>query len=35
MIVMANNLDHHGALDDKLQEILDLAKEHDLPACHI
>ena len=31
MIVMANNLDQYGALDVKLQEILDLAKEHDLP----
>ena len=31
MIVMANNLDEYGALDAKLEEILDLAKEHDLP----
>jgi len=31
MIVMANNLDQYGALDAKLEEILDLAKEHDLP----
>lgn len=31
MIVMANNLDQYGALDVKLQEILDLAKEYDLP----
>ena len=31
MIVMANNLDKYGALDVKLQEILDLAKEHELP----
>ena len=31
MIVMANNVDQYGALDVKLQEILDLAKEHDLP----
>ena len=31
MIVTANNLDQYGALDVKLQEILDLAKEHDLP----
>ena len=31
MIVMANNVDQYGALDAKLQEILDLAKEHGLP----
>jgi ribosomal protein L7Ae-like RNA K-turn-binding protein len=31
MIVKANNLDQYGALDVKLQELLDLAKEHDLP----
>jgi len=31
MIVMANNLDQYGALDEKLQDILKLAKEHHLP----
>mmetsp|Transcript_5635 Transcript_5635/g.8333 ORF Transcript_5635/g.8333 Transcript_5635/m.8333 type:complete len:507 (-) Transcript_5635:41-1561(-) len=31
MIIMANNLDEYGAIDSKLQEILDLAKEEELP----
>ncbi len=31
MVIMANNLDQYGALDEKLQDILVLAKEHDLP----
>jgi len=31
MVVMANNLDEYGAIDSKLQEILDLAKAEDLP----
>lgn len=31
MVVMANNLDMYGAIDSKLQEILDLAKEEDVP----
>jgi len=31
MVVMANNLDEYGVLDAKLQEILDLARNEDLP----
>ncbi|KAG7359976.1 ribosomal protein L7Ae/L30e/S12e/Gadd45 family protein [Nitzschia inconspicua] len=31
MVVMANNLDQYGVIDEKLQEIIDLAKEHDVP----
>lgn len=31
MIVMAHNLDEFGAIDEKLQEILDLAAEKELP----
>lgn len=31
LVVMANNLDHYGVIDDKLQEILDLAEENDVP----
>jgi selenocysteine insertion sequence-binding protein 2 len=31
MVVMANNLDEYGAIDDKLQEILDLAAEKEIP----
>ncbi|CAB9516474.1 Selenocysteine insertion sequence-binding protein 2 [Seminavis robusta] len=31
MIIMANNLDDYGAIDDKLQEILDLAAEKEIP----
>ncbi|KAL7538161.1 hypothetical protein ACHAWF_006010 [Thalassiosira exigua] len=31
MVVMANNLDDYGAIDAKLQEILDLARNEDLP----
>jgi hypothetical protein len=30
MVVMSNNLDHYGAIDEKLQEILDLAREEDV-----
>eukprot|EP00557_Chaetoceros_sp_GSL56_P013725 CAMPEP_0176482192 /NCGR_PEP_ID=MMETSP0200_2-20121128/3242_1 /TAXON_ID=947934 /ORGANISM="Chaetoceros sp., Strain GSL56" /LENGTH=907 /DNA_ID=CAMNT_0017878487 /DNA_START=396 /DNA_END=3119 /DNA_ORIENTATION=- len=31
MVIMANNLDHYGALDVKLEEILNAANEHDIP----
>ena len=31
MVIMANNLDQYGAIDSKLQEILDLAREENLP----
>ena len=31
MVVMANNLDEYGAIDDKLQEILDLAYHESIP----
>uniref|UniRef100_A0A7S2S0F1 Ribosomal protein eL8/eL30/eS12/Gadd45 domain-containing protein n=1 Tax=Eucampia antarctica TaxID=49252 RepID=A0A7S2S0F1_9STRA len=31
MIIMANNLDEYGAIDSKLQDILDMAKEDNLP----
>lgn len=31
MVVMANNLDEYGAIDDKLQEIIDLAKSEGVP----
>lgn len=31
MVVMANNLDQYGAIDEKLQEILDLARQEDVP----
>eukprot|EP00581_Thalassiosira_minuscula_P004294 CAMPEP_0183746860 /NCGR_PEP_ID=MMETSP0737-20130205/66973_1 /TAXON_ID=385413 /ORGANISM="Thalassiosira miniscula, Strain CCMP1093" /LENGTH=1208 /DNA_ID=CAMNT_0025982567 /DNA_START=93 /DNA_END=3719 /DNA_ORIENTATION=- len=31
MVIMANNLDDYGAIDSKLQEILDLARAEDLP----
>lgn len=31
MVVMANNLDQYGAIDSKLQEILDLARSEGLP----
>jgi selenocysteine insertion sequence-binding protein 2 len=31
MVVMANNLDEYGALDEKLQEILDLAQKEEVP----
>jgi selenocysteine insertion sequence-binding protein 2 len=31
MVVMANNLDQYGVIDEKLQEIIDLAKSHDVP----
>jgi selenocysteine insertion sequence-binding protein 2 len=31
MVIMANNLDQYGALDVKLQEILNAAKEHGVP----
>ena len=31
MVVMANNLDQYGAIDEKLQEIIDLAYSEDVP----
>jgi selenocysteine insertion sequence-binding protein 2 len=31
MVVIANNLDEYGAIDDKLQEIIDLARSEDVP----
>lgn len=31
MVIMANNLDEYGAIDTKLQEILDLARAEELP----
>ena len=31
MVVMANNVDEYGALDEKLQDILTLANEEDVP----
>jgi selenocysteine insertion sequence-binding protein 2 len=31
MIVMANNLDEYGVIDEKLQEILDLATNQNIP----
>lgn len=31
MVVMANNLDQYGAIDEKLQEIIDLAHSEDVP----
>ena len=31
MVVMANNLDEYGAIDSKLQEILDLAQAEEVP----
>lgn len=31
MVIMANNLDQYGAIDDKLQEILDACGEEDIP----
>ena len=31
MVVMANNLDEYGAIDSKLQEIIDLAKSESVP----
>jgi selenocysteine insertion sequence-binding protein 2 len=31
MVVMANNLDEYGAIDEKLQEIIDLARKEDVP----
>jgi len=34
MVVMANNLDQYGAIDAKLQEILDLARAEDLPILY-
>jgi selenocysteine insertion sequence-binding protein 2 len=35
MVVMANNLDQYGAIDEKLQEILDLAWEEDVAALEM
>jgi selenocysteine insertion sequence-binding protein 2 len=34
MIVMANNLDEYGAIDSKLQEILDMASADELPVLY-
>ena len=31
MVIMANNLDEYGAIDSKVQDILDRAKEEDVP----
>ncbi|KAL3925275.1 MAG: hypothetical protein SGILL_000516 [Bacillariaceae sp.] len=31
MVIMANNLDQYGVIDEKLQEIIDLAKSEDVP----
>jgi selenocysteine insertion sequence-binding protein 2 len=31
MVVMANNLDQYGAIDEKLQEIIDLSHSEDVP----
>lgn len=31
MVVMANNLDQYGVIDEKLQEIIDLARSEDVP----
>ena len=31
MVVMANNLDEYGVIDEKLQEIIDLAQSEDVP----
>jgi ribosomal protein L7Ae-like RNA K-turn-binding protein len=31
IVVMANNLDQYGAIDEKLQEIIDLAREESVP----
>ena len=31
MVIMANNLDQSGAIDEKLQEIIDLAHKEDVP----
>jgi selenocysteine insertion sequence-binding protein 2 len=31
MVIMANNLDQYGAIDEKLQEIVDLAKSEGVP----
>jgi selenocysteine insertion sequence-binding protein 2 len=31
MVVMANNLDDYGVIDEKLQEILDMAEEQEIP----
>ena len=31
MVIMANNLDEYGAIDEKLQEIIDLARSEEVP----
>mmetsp|Transcript_27900 Transcript_27900/g.42916 ORF Transcript_27900/g.42916 Transcript_27900/m.42916 type:complete len:438 (+) Transcript_27900:141-1454(+) len=31
MVIMANNLDQYGAIDEKLQDILNLAREEEVP----
>lgn len=35
MVVLANNLDEYGALEEKLQEILDLANENEVPVISV
>jgi selenocysteine insertion sequence-binding protein 2 len=35
MVILANNLDEYGALEDKLQEILDLANENEVPVISV
>ena len=34
MVVMANNLDEYGAMDEKLQEIVDLARDERVPVFY-
>jgi selenocysteine insertion sequence-binding protein 2 len=34
MVVMANNLDEYGAIDEKLQEIIDLAHNEGVPVFY-
>jgi selenocysteine insertion sequence-binding protein 2 len=34
MVVMANNLDEYGALDEKLQEILELSSQESVPVFY-
>jgi ribosomal protein L7Ae-like RNA K-turn-binding protein len=34
MVVMANNLDEYGVIDEKLQEIIDLAHAEDIPVFY-
>jgi selenocysteine insertion sequence-binding protein 2 len=35
MVILANNLDEYGALEEKLQEILDLANENEVPVISV